>query len=150
MPTTLRPVFATWLGWLVDPDLPIVVVRDADQDPNEIVWQALKIGYDHLAGELAGGMPTWTAARQPLATIPFLPPDQVGGRVVLDIRQDGEYAAGHVPGAVHVELGDLTDPDVDGRIPAGPLVVMCGHGERAMTAASLLARAGRGCAGRRT
>ena len=46
-------MFATWLGWLVDPDKPLVIVRDADQDPDEIVWQAIKIGYDHLVGELA-------------------------------------------------------------------------------------------------
>jgi hydroxyacylglutathione hydrolase len=140
---TLRPVFATWLGWLLDPGQPIVVVRDLDQDPDEILWQALKVGYDHLAGELAGGMPAWTAAGRPVATIPLLDPDQVGDRHLLDIRQDGEYTAGHVPGAVHLELGDLTIPGAAARIPGGPLVTMCGHGERAMTAASLLARTGR-------
>ena len=48
----LRPVFATWLGWVVDADKPIVVVRNADQDPAEIVWQARKVGYDQIAGEL--------------------------------------------------------------------------------------------------
>jgi rhodanese-related sulfurtransferase len=62
------------------------------------------------------------------------------GRAVLDVRQDAEYAAGHVPGAVHIELGEL--PARTQAVPAGA-VVMCGHGERAMTAASLLQRAGR-------
>jgi len=46
-----------------------------------------------------------------------------------------------VPGARHVELGEL--PERAGDVPAGPVVVMCGHGERAMTAASLLEGAGR-------
>jgi len=45
----------------------------------------------------------------------------------------------HIPGAVHIELGDL--PARVGNAPAGA-VVMCGHGERAMTAASLLQRTG--------
>jgi rhodanese-related sulfurtransferase len=58
---------------------------------------------------------------------------------VLDVRQVAEYASGHVPGAVHVELGDLPGQAQDA--PKG-VVVMCGHGERAMTAASLLERAG--------
>ena len=58
---------------------------------------------------------------------------------MLDVRQDAEYAAGHIPGAVHIELGDLPARAQDA--PAGA-VVMCGHGERAMTAASLLQRAG--------
>jgi rhodanese-related sulfurtransferase len=43
-----------------------------------------------------------------------------------------------VPGAINIELGSLADSV----IPAGPLTVMCGHGERAMTGASILA--GRG------
>ena len=42
--------------------------------------------------------------------------------------------------ADHVELGDLANRIPD--LPVGPTVVMCGHGERAMSAASLLARAG--------
>ena len=58
---------------------------------------------------------------------------------MLDVRQAAEYAAGHVPGAVHVELGDLPVRAQDAPAAA---VVMCGHGERAMTAASLLQRAG--------
>ena len=68
----LRAAFATWLGWIVDPDRPLVVVRGADQDPGEVAWQALKIGYDNLAGELAGGMGAWTAAGRAVATIPLI------------------------------------------------------------------------------
>jgi len=58
---------------------------------------------------------------------------------VLDVRQDAEYASGHVPGAAHIELGDLPGRAQDA---PGEAVLMCGHGERAMTAASLLQRAG--------
>jgi glyoxylase-like metal-dependent hydrolase (beta-lactamase superfamily II)/rhodanese-related sulfurtransferase len=136
---TLRPVFATWLGWLVpDPGTPLVFVRDADQDPEEIVWQARKIGYDRLAGELAGGMAAWAAAGQPVATVPLVEPDQVDPARVLDVRQESEYDGGHLPGARHVELGALPVAD----LPDGPVVTMCGHGERATTAASVLERAG--------
>lgn len=139
----LRPVFATWLGWLIDADKPIVVVRNPDQDPAEIIWQARKIGYDQLAGELAGGLGglgAWTAADQPTGSIPVAGPEALDGVRVLDIRQSGEYQAGHVPGAENTELGALTARAAD--LPDEPLVVMCGHGERAMGAASLLARAG--------
>jgi rhodanese-related sulfurtransferase len=66
-------------------------------------------------------------------------PAEVRGPV-LDIRQSAEFASGHLPGAQHVELGDL--PGRVGDVPQEPLVVMCGHGERAMGAASLLERAG--------
>ena len=137
----LRPVFATWLGWLVDADTPVVVVRNADQDPAEILWQARKVGYDQLAGELHGGVDSWRAAGEPTTSIPVVTPAEVGSTAVLDIRQDNEFDAGHVPGAWHIELGALS-AKVD-ELPAGPTVVMCGHSERAMGAASLLARAGR-------
>ena len=67
-------------------------------------------------------------------------PERLGGRPLLDVRQADEYAAGHIPGALHVPLGSL--PDRAGDVPAGPVAVMCGHGERATTAASLLAARG--------
>jgi hydroxyacylglutathione hydrolase len=137
----LRPVFATWLGWLVDADKPIVVVRNAGQDPAEILWQARKVGYDQIAGELAGGFAAWTTAGEPAGSIPVVGVEALEGARVLDIRQHTEYGAGHVPGADHIELGALVARVGD--LPNEPLVVMCGHGERAMGAASLLARAGR-------
>ncbi len=136
----LRPVFATWLGWLVDADKPVVVVRNADQDPAEIIWQARKIGYDQITGELAGGLPAWTAAGEPTGSIPVAGVEVLDGARVLDIRQDNEYDAGHVPGADHIELGALAARATD--LPDEPMVVMCGHSERAMGAASLLARTG--------
>src|SRR6266496_4054579 len=136
----LRSAFATWLGWLVPDDRPLVVVVDADQDRGDLVRQALKVGYERLAGELAGGMAAWQAAGLPMSRIPLVAPDAVQGGRVLDVRQDAEFAAGHLPGAAHVELGALTDRVA---LPGGPLAVVCGHGERAMTAASVLERLGR-------
>ncbi|WP_434449196.1 MBL fold metallo-hydrolase [Lentzea sp. E54] len=135
----LRPAFASWLGWLAPHDRPLIVVRGADQDPAEIAWQAAKIGYFDLAGEVAGGMTAWVAAELPAAATRLVGPDQVRG-AVLDVRQDAEFASGHLPRAQHIELGDL--PGRLDEVPREPLVVMCGHGERAMGAASLLEQAG--------
>lgn len=141
----LRPVFATWLGWLADPKRPVIIVRGADQDPEDIVWAAAKVGFDTLAGELDGGFPTWEHAGA-TATGSLI---EAGGLVsgaeasaaVIDIRQASEFAAGHVAAARNVELGGLAERLSE--LPAGPLVVMCGHSERAMSAASILERAGR-------
>jgi hydroxyacylglutathione hydrolase len=132
----LRDAFATWLGWLADPSEPLVFVLDDSQDRGDLVRQALKIGYENLAGELAGGMPAWTG---PTGHVALIPAGQVSSPV-LDIRQDAEYSAGHIPGASHIELGALAGDGT--RISPGPLALICGHGERAMTAASLLAATG--------
>jgi hydroxyacylglutathione hydrolase len=67
-------------------------------------------------------------------------PAEVDATNVVDVRQVSETAAGHLPGAHLIELGSLAEHASD--LPTGPATVMCGHGERAATAASLLERAG--------
>ena len=136
----LRAQFATWLGWLAPAETPLVIVRNADQDAEEIVWQALKIGYDHLAGQLTGGMDAWTAEGQATASTAVVGADRIGHRSVIDVRQLSEFTSGHLPGATHVELGSIAA--AASALPSTPSVVMCGHGERAAGAASLLERAG--------
>jgi len=131
----LRPVFASWLGWLVPPDRPLVFVADVSTDRDELLRQCANIGYDAIAGELAGGTEAWVASGRALATIPIVEARTLDGPV-LDVRQDVEYATGHVPGAHHVELGGLA---AVGHEIERPVTVMCGHGERAATGASVLA-----------
>lgn len=129
----LRPVFASWLGWTFGLDRPIVVIAGSDQDRDEIVRQALDIGHEAIAGELDGGVDAWRAAGGTITGIPLVGPTEAATTIV-DVRQRSEYAAGHVPGAINIELGSLPAADV----PAAPVTIMCGHGERAMTAASIL------------
>jgi len=136
----LRAQFATWLGWLLPPDVPIVVVRNPDQDPADILWPALSIGYT-FTGELAGGVAAWTLHGGRVVSTRLVGPATVDSRVVVDVRQSTEYADGHLPGAELIELGSLVEHAAD--VPAGSATVMCGHGERAATGASLLERAGR-------
>ena len=136
----LRPVFASWLGWLAPTDRPLVIVRDPDQDAADIAWAAAKIGYDNIIGELDGGIHAWTTAGHDVGRTALVRAHQLGRQRVLDVRQRAEYLAGHLPGAIHIELGALADHGSE--LPDEPTVVMCGHGERAMGAASLLERAG--------
>jgi hydroxyacylglutathione hydrolase len=124
---------------LLPAGVPLGFVLADGQDPAEVAWQALKIGYENLAGQLAGGMAAWQAHGEPTETTGLVTASRIGDRPVLDVRQATEYESGHIPGAVHVELGDLPARIQDAPAEA---MVMCGHGERAMTAASLLQRAG--------
>ncbi|MGH9164451.1 MAG: MBL fold metallo-hydrolase, partial [Acidimicrobiales bacterium] len=136
----LRPQFASWLGWLVARERPIVFAVDDDQDRAELVRQCLTVGYERLAGELAGGMEAWRRADLPVATVSLVTAEEAVGTVV-DVRQRGEFDGGHVLGALNVELGATAEGAED--LPTGPVTVMCGHGERAMSAASILAAQGR-------
>ncbi len=60
---------------------------------------------------------------------------------VLDVREDYEWDAGHVPGALHIPLGELgaryTEIERD-----RPLFVICRSGNRSGHAAHALAGAG--------
>jgi rhodanese-related sulfurtransferase len=63
--------------------------------------------------------------------------------LLVDVREESEWAAGHLPGAVHIPRGLLefrvgaAAPDAD-----APIVVYCASGARAALAAESLGRMG--------
>lgn len=66
------------------------------------------------------------------------PADLADDAVILDVREDDEFAAGHAPGAVHIPLNDVSArvgelPEVDGALP-----VVCRAGGRSSRAAQWL------------
>ncbi|MBB3750890.1 rhodanese-related sulfurtransferase [Mycolicibacterium sp. BK634] len=61
------------------------------------------------------------------------------GAVLLDVREDDEWTAGHAPGAVHVRLGELDERAFETTVP---IVAVCRSGGRSGSAATRLAAAG--------
>jgi rhodanese-related sulfurtransferase len=63
--------------------------------------------------------------------------------VLVDVREESEFAAGHVPGAVHIGKG-VIERDIEAKIPdpATPLVLYCGGGFRSALAADALQKMG--------
>lgn len=60
---------------------------------------------------------------------------------VVDVREAGEWHAGHIPGSVNLAVHDIPEVAID--LPRGvALAVHCGHDYRATLGASLLERAG--------
>jgi hydroxyacylglutathione hydrolase len=142
--------FGTWLGWVVEPDRPLVLVLEDPADWDDAVRQALRVGYEQVQGHLRGGFAAWAESGGPLESSGRLTVDQLADRlapggdeapVVIDVRQANEYADGHVPGAWHIAAGSLLDRLGD--LPRDrPIVTMCASGYRSSVAASLLRRAG--------
>jgi len=139
----VRPAFASWLGWVVPFGAPIVLLVD-DADRAEAVRLARRIGYDRVLGWIDGGIDAWTAAGLPArcteeADALAARRRVADGATLVDVRQTAELESARVPEAVHMELGDI----IAGRTPeTDEAVVLCGHGERSATAASLLERRG--------
>lgn len=71
----------------------------------------------------------------------FLDGVRLGKRSLLDVRQDFEYAEGHLPGARHIPLPELSERlgELDASLP---LLVYCRSGARSLAAANLLAGQG--------
>jgi 3-mercaptopyruvate sulfurtransferase SseA len=89
MSNTLRPVFASWLGWLVElveHDQRLVFILENDQDRADLVRQCLDVGHEHLVGEFAGGIDAWTGSGRPVASIPFVDVNDMTGASVLAAR----------------------------------------------------------------
>jgi rhodanese-related sulfurtransferase len=64
------------------------------------------------------------------------------GALLLDVRTTGEFAAGHVPGAVNIPVQDLPDRIAGLVEGTRPIVVYCRSGMRSAQAAGMLRRAG--------
>lgn len=62
---------------------------------------------------------------------------------VVDVREESEYAAGHVPGAVHLSKG-VIERDIERVVPdpATPLVLYCGGGFRSALATDNIQKMG--------
>lgn len=63
------------------------------------------------------------------------------GARVVDVRETDEYLGGHIPGAVHVALGTVSD-HVDAFRGDGPTYVVCKVGGRSLRACEFLADQG--------
>jgi rhodanese-related sulfurtransferase len=63
--------------------------------------------------------------------------------VLVDVREESEFAAGHLPGAVHIGKG-VIERDIEAKVPdpATPLVLYCGGGFRSALAADALQKMG--------
>lgn len=62
---------------------------------------------------------------------------------LVDVREDSEYAAGHLPGALHIGKG-VIERDIEKKIPdpATPVVLYCGGGFRSALAADVIQKMG--------
>jgi hydroxyacylglutathione hydrolase len=141
------PVSA-WVGWLIARGRLIVLAGGSDAQHQKARRQLLRIGFDTIAGALDGGMDAWRSSGREVSSFESVDIEDLAEWVisaepmtVVDARDENEWVAGHVPGAVHMYVPDV--PHHAHEIPReAPVAVHCASGYRAGIAASLLEQAG--------
>jgi glyoxylase-like metal-dependent hydrolase (beta-lactamase superfamily II)/rhodanese-related sulfurtransferase len=144
----LNGQFASWAGNLIKLDAPVVLVGEDDEQINSAVTRLARVGIENVKGYLNGGMYAWDQAGLPVATIPQIAVDELKhwqdekrDVQIIDVRQPGEYRAGHVPGAISAPLAHLAE-QLSNLDPNRQTAVICAGGYRSSAAVGILARHG--------
>ena len=147
--TARRAGFGSRLAWLADPEQPLVLVGRDDEDALEAAELAGAVGLRNIGGFLSGGMTSWREDRLDVhgverLTVPELHERWANGgdgMQLLDVREQAEWDAGHIPGSVFRPYHAIRalPEEVD---PAGSVAVVCASGQRSAVGASLLQRFG--------
>ena len=147
----LNRSFATWAGSLLPLDGACHFIVDDDDAPVLAARAARAlalIGFDHIGGYFgAESIAEWHAAGDAIETVQTLSASELRARqasgsvTVVDVRNDHEWHAGHLPGARWIPLATLAERAHELQ-SNGTLVVHCQGGTRSAIAASLLLAAG--------
>lgn len=141
----LNASFTTWAGWLVPYTTDFYLILDGDGAGVDTATRDLAmIGLDRVAGYFDGGViDAWAAGERPLGTVPQVTVNDLkaslGHKAVtlVDVRNQTEWDAGRIAGAMHVQLGTLSERLAE--IPRDkPIVVQCAAGARSAIGASVL------------
>ena len=136
----------TYLGWIFPWGTPLTLLGDSPEQVADAQRKLARIGIDRPAAQATGAPEQWSngqaLASYDLGTFADLAAARSRGPVhVLDVRRRSEWDAGHIEGAQHIALHELS-ARLD-EVPDTAVYVHCGSGYRASIAASQLDRAGK-------
>ncbi|WP_328349874.1 rhodanese-like domain-containing protein [Mycobacterium sp. NBC_00419] len=139
--------YAEFAGSVVKPDVDLVIMTEPGMEL-EGKNRLARIGFDRVVGVLAEPYQVMFANPDDVEVASRLTTNAMGERMadvpelqIVDVRNPGEAAAGMIPGAVNIPVGQL--PDRVGELdPGKPTVVYCAGGYRSSVAASVLRQRG--------
>ncbi|TND09871.1 MAG: Metallo-beta-lactamase family protein [Bacteroidetes bacterium] len=145
----LDGTFAVWVGTLLPIDRQLLVLAPAGRE-QEAILRLARIGFENVAGYLAGGIESWKAAGQPVKTIRSVTPEEFAAdviagnteRKIMDVRRVGEFENGHVQNAFNSCLTGFTQSAPAALDKNEPYYIHCQAGYRSMIASSILSAAG--------
>ncbi len=141
IPLNMVPAFA---GWYLPHDGNIGLIVESQSQIDTAVRHLYRLGYDNVVGYLESGLHEWEVEGRVYDRIPAVHASELARRIeqnesftLLDVRGIEEFEQGHLPGARHIYVGELTDHLED--VPNDkPITTFCGSGRRAIIAAAIL------------
>jgi glyoxylase-like metal-dependent hydrolase (beta-lactamase superfamily II) len=139
--------YATWVGTVLDPAHPIVIIADPHRE-NEAAVRLGRIGFDHVAGYLQDGIQSLQSRLELMAktervSAPFAAELLSSERapLAIDVRAPRERDQKFIAGSLGIPLNHLLESIA--MLPKDrQLLVYCAGGYRSSIAASLLQRNG--------
>lgn len=138
----LKGDFAPWVGTMVvDVQQPIVLVTQPGEE-EEAITRLSRVGFDNVLGYLHQGFPAWKQSGKEVDQV-----DRISAKEfiqkdlnlinIVDVRKEGEFAAGHLPTAHYRTLADINQW-IDKLPSEEHFYLHCAGGYRSMIAASIL------------
>ncbi len=142
--------FASWAARILGGvETRVVLVAEDEAAVRESRMRLARVGIEHVAGYLAGGMYGWIQAGKPVRPLDQISALELGPwmesqaqtTTLVDVRERSELAGGVIPGSISIPLPQLQkrlgeiDPDTT-------VLVHCKGGYRSSIAASILEAAG--------
>lgn len=135
--------FPLLAGWLVPPSVDLLLVAPPGAHTQAVRWLQA-VGLDRVVGFLEPGVAAWASAGQPVASLPLVSShsldDSLPHALVVDVRSTEETRRDPLP------VPHVTVPLHLVREASFPndkvILTVCGSGQRAAVAASLLLRRG--------
>jgi glyoxylase-like metal-dependent hydrolase (beta-lactamase superfamily II)/rhodanese-related sulfurtransferase len=140
--------FATFAGWVLPPETPILLVTENPEQAQEAVVWLRRVGLDRTIGYLEGGLYEWAKAGLPMDHVPQMSAEELQQRMtqgpsvaLVDVRAKREYMTGHIDRTINIPAPDLRKQSkiLDTKVP---IVCICNTGHRSSLGASLLKQRG--------
>jgi hydroxyacylglutathione hydrolase len=137
----LNGQYAPWVGALLDPAVPLILVTDPGKE-TEAVLRLARVGYEKVNGYLEGGISSWKNAGKAIDTIHSISAadfvnDIASEDVILDVRKPGEVENGMLENAQHICLSNL-QKELHTLDKNKHYTIHCAGGYRSMMAASIM------------
>jgi glyoxylase-like metal-dependent hydrolase (beta-lactamase superfamily II)/rhodanese-related sulfurtransferase len=135
--------FATWAGTFVTVGTPLAIAAETTEQVDEAFMRLARVGLETVSGYIL--MRNYSGDKKAIEQTPV---SDIGKKVstangiqFVDVRQPGEYAAGHAQTAINLPLNALSK-NIDKIDPSKPTFLICQTGYRSSLATSLLENAG--------